>query len=348
MSQPQTENQRNKAKALAFWKALDSAESTAIPQVCADHLSAGVVWNGPAPLGRIDAPEGIAEAFWAPLKKAIPDLKRETHLFLGGASSGNADGSKDGHMWVCGTGYLSGTPSGSFLGIPAVGRPVRIRWGEFLRFDGENIVEVQTIIDFVDWFEQIGLPVLPPPRGAAHVYPAPTDYDGVLEAVQDDDETRETLEFGRYFIYGGLNNFDQTDLAKMGMARFFHQNLKWYGPGGIGACMSFSEFENLHQRPWLAAFPDRKVQDLDSLFAEGRLLAASGVIGVRATHTGPYLDQPATQKSIEFSGIDFWLRSGDKLTENWVFVDMIDVFAQFGVDLFARMHAQASARGYKV
>lgn len=40
-------------------------------------------------------------------------------------------------------------------------------------------------------------------------------------------------------------------------------DLQWYGPGGIGACPSFEEFENLHQRPWLVAFPDRQVQDLD-------------------------------------------------------------------------------------
>jgi predicted ester cyclase len=345
MLQIQTDNQRNKAKVLAFWDALDKVGSGAIQRVCADHLDPGFVWNGPAPLGRCERLEILAESFWAPLKKAIPDLRRETHLFFGGASSGRADGSQDGRMWVCGTGYLSGLPLESFLGIPAVGRPVRIRWGEFLRFDGERIVEAQTIIDFIDWFEQIGLPVLPPPRGAAHVFPAPTGYDGVLEAPQDDAETRETLKFGRDFIYGGLNSFDQQNLAKMGMARFFHPNLKWYGPGGIGACLSFSEFETLHQRPWLVAFPDRKVQDLESLFAEGHLLGASGVVAVRATHTGPYLDQPATQKKIEFSGLDFWLRSGDKLTENWVFVDMVHLFAQFGVDLFARMHAQARTRG---
>ncbi len=345
MLQRNTENQRNKGKVLAFWEALDGVGPPAARQVCTAHLSPDFVWNGPAPIGRIEGAGVMAEEFWAPLKRAVPVLKRETHLFFGCASSGNADGSPDGRYWVCGTGYLSGLQSGSFLGIPAAGHPVRIRWGEFLRFDGEEIVQAHTIIDFVDWFEQIGLPVLPAPRGAAHVYPAPTDFDGLLVAPQDEKETCETLNFGREFTYSGLNNFDQKDLAKMGMAGFFHPNLKWYGPGGIGACLSFSEFETLHQKPWLTAFPDRKVQDLDSLIAEGRLLGASGVAGVRATHTGPYLDQPATQRQIEFSGIDFWLRSGDKLTENWVFVDMIDLFAQFGVDLFARMRVQASARG---
>ena len=59
----------------------------------------------------------------------------------------------------------------------------------------------------------------------------------------------------------------------MGMADYFHPNLKWYGPGGIRACFSFKEFEDLHQRPWLIAFPDRTVVDLDNLIAEAHLSA---------------------------------------------------------------------------
>ncbi|MEX0371746.1 MAG: ester cyclase [Tateyamaria sp.] len=154
---------------------------------------------------------------------------------------------------------------------------------------------------------------------------------------QPDYETRHTLAFGRDFIFGGLNRFDESDLSSMGMARFFHPNIKWYGPGGIGACLSLPEFETLHQQPWLNAFPDRKVMHLESLFAEDRLLAASGPMGVVATNTGPYLGHPASGARIEVSGLDFWLRSGDQFSENWVFVDMVHLFEQMGVDLFARM-----------
>ncbi len=338
-------NQRNKARARAFWDALDATGPEAAAQVCASHLAPDLTWDGPAPLRRQVGPEALAEAFWQPLKRAIPDLRRQTHMLFGGASSGRVDGGPDGGMWVCGTGYLTGTPVGTFLGIPPTGRPVRIRWGEFLRIEDEAMVGAQLIVDFIDWFDQIGLPVLPPPRGAAHVWPAPTGFDGVLLHDQDSAETAASLQLGRDLLYGGLNRFDESDLTSIGMARFFHPNVKWYGPGGIGACLSLEEFQALHQRPWLTAYPDRKVQDLASLFAEGRLVGASGVVGVIGTHQGPYLDQPATGKTIEFSGLDFWLRSGDRFTENWVFVDMIDIFAQFGTDLFARMRAQAGARG---
>ena len=31
--------------------------------------------------------------------------------------------------------------------------------------------------------------------------------------------------------------------------------------------------------------------------------------------------------------MDFWRRENDPLVENWIFVDMIQLFRQFGVDL---------------
>ena len=123
----------------------------------------------------------------------------------------------------------------------------------------------------------------------------------------------------------------------MGMADWFHPDLKCYGPDGIGACLSFREFEQLHQAPWLVAFPDRQVQDLDALFAEGKFTGAPGWAGVLATHTGTYLDQPATGNRIEFNGLDRWKRESEQYIENWVFVDMIHLFGQFGVDLFDRL-----------
>jgi len=331
------QNQRNKAAAETLWAALDRDPDSAVAL-----LPALTGWHAPAPVGLQDSADAIIARLFAPLREAIPDLERQTHILMGGQSSAHEDGRADGEWWVAGTGYYTGHAGKEVFGIPATDRHLRIRWGEFLRFDDAGqVTYAQTIWDFVDWFDQIGLPALPRPRGAAHVYPAPTAYDGVLTAKQDDGVTEHTLTSGRDFIFGGLNKFDETDLSSMGMARFFHPNVKWYGPGGIGACLSLSEFETFHQQPWLTAFPDRKVMHLESLFAEDRLLAASGPMGVIATQTGPYLGHPPSGARIEVSGLDFWLRTDGQFTENWVFVDMIHLFQQMGVDLFARMRAAA-------
>ena len=331
-------NQRNKATALTLWAALDRDPDTALPLL--DKVEK---WQGPEPIGVHSSGGGIVAAMFAPLRAALPELQRQTHILMGGQSSAHESGDSDGAWWVAGTGYYTGRATHDVFGIPASTRDLRIRWGEFLRFDADgHVTHAQTIWDFVDWFEQIGLPVLPRPNGASHVYPAPTGYGGVLVETQSVEETAQSMELGRKLIFGGLNTFDESDLSSMGMARFFHPNIKWYGPGGIGACLSLGEFETLHQRPWLTAFPDRKVMHLESLFAEGRMVAASGPRGVVATHSGPYLGQPASGARLEVSGLDFWLRTGGQFTENWVFVDMIHLFAQMGVDLFARAQGHAA------
>jgi predicted ester cyclase len=331
------QNQRNKERVLAYWREHDAAPANSCAAVAGRHLAASIHWQGPAPFPDAHGAGSIAESFLAPLKRAFPDLRRETHIFMGGSSQGKRDGLTDGRMWVCGTGYLVGRQARSFLSIPPNNGPVRIRWAEFYRFEGDEIVQCQTLLDFVDWFEQIGRPVLPRLRGASFVYPAPTGFDGNLFAAQDPAETEKSQSLIRDFLFAGLNKFDKSNLESMGVARYFHPNVKWYGPGGIGACLSLAEFEDLHQKPWLVAYPDRKVQDLTNLFAEGRLVGSSAWSGVIATHTGSYLDCPATGKTVRFNGIDFWLRDGDLFTENWVFVDMVHLFAQFGVDLFDRL-----------
>jgi hypothetical protein len=38
--------------------------------------------------------------------------------------------------------------------------------------------------------------------------------------------------------------------------------------------------------------------------------------------------------------MDWWRREGDLLVENWVFIDMVDVFLQMGVDIFAQAQRQ--------
>ncbi|MEO0484652.1 MAG: hypothetical protein AAF092_01930 [Pseudomonadota bacterium] len=321
---------RNKAAVWTLWEALDGDPMHA-------PIPADALWQGPEPVGRV-AGGDIAERLFAPLSAAVAGLKRQVHIFCGGVSEAH-ETDQDGTHWVAGTGYYTGRGLGDLFGIPCAGHDIRLRWGEFLRFDAAGqVVQAQTIWDFADLSDLVGRPMLPKPRGEQHVYPAPTGYDGIVEGA-DPRETAETLAFGRQFIFGGLNAFDESDLSSMGMDQFFHPNIKWYGPGGIGACLSLTEFQERHQAPWLTAFPDRKVAHLDSLFADGRVLAASGPRGVLATHGGPYLGVGATGATLEVSGLDFWLRSGNVFTENWVFVDMPHLFAQMGVDLFARVQA---------
>jgi hypothetical protein len=37
---------------------------------------------------------------------------------------------------------------------------------------------------------------------------------------------------------------------------------------------------------------------------------------------------------------DWWRREGDRLAQNWVFIDLPHLFLQMGLDLFARLQTE--------
>ena len=42
-------------------------------------------------------------------------------------------------------------------------------------------------------------------------------------------------------------------------------------------------------------------------------------------------------KRITMKSLDFWRMQDGKIRENWVMVDLLDAYAQLGVDVFSRM-----------
>ena len=333
--------EKNKALVSSWWTSLETLKGDALEAAVEKACDPTLLWKGHEPVGTLHGGNAFLDRAWRPLLYSFPDLKRQCHLFFAGQSNGQIDGdiSADGHHWVTGTGFMKATFEHNYLGIPATKKSVHLRWGEFCRIHAGQIVEVIFLIDMIDLMEQVGLRVLPTPLGKADCYPTPSANDGCLYAKSalskqiDEATTRHSMQHIHDFLFNGLNAFDQSDLKSMGMRDYFHPQVKWYGPGGIGACLNFDEFEHFHQKPWLEAYPDRRVQNLDCLFAEGHYSAAAGWDGVLATHTGTYLNTPATHNTISFNGLDWWKRQDDQYIENWVFVDMIHLFRQLGVDL---------------
>jgi predicted ester cyclase len=54
------------------------------------------------------------------------------------------------------------------------------------------------------------------------------------------------------------------------------------------------------------------------------------------THRGDYLGTPATGRAMTCRVMDFWRVQDGTIRENWVLLDLIDLFAQMGVDLLAK------------
>ncbi len=80
-------------------------------------------------------------------------------------------------------------------------------------------------------------------------------------------------------------------------------------------------------------------------FAEGQYAAVTGWPDMiqTITHDG-WLGIAAAGQRISMRSLDFWRLEQGKIRENWVLVDLLDMYAQLGVDVFARLREFNKAR----
>lgn len=320
--------------------ALQATASTAEPALAA-YFDPACEWHTFHPINELHGTQEIEAKFWQPLLHAMPDMERRTQIFFASEFDGRFCGGAG--TWVTAFGYLSGTFVRDWLGIPATGEPLYVQIGEFYRVDSGKIVEARVLLDLVDVMRQAGYPVLPPSSGLDLLVPGPQNNDGVLLAAQAAEETQSTMALLERLM-GGLGSFDKTDIKSMGMHAFWHPEMMWYGPCGIGSSRRVEGFQKHHQKPFLEAFPDRKGGNHRARIAEGHYVASTGWPSLRASHLHSYMGVPASGKQISMRVADWWRREGDVLRENWVMIDIPELLLQMGVDVFARLREQVEAR----
>jgi predicted ester cyclase len=62
--------------------------------------------------------------------------------------------------WIAGTGYVTGTHLGEWLGIPPTGLPVKMRYSDFWRFEDGLLAENWVMTDDLDVMRQLGVDLL--------------------------------------------------------------------------------------------------------------------------------------------------------------------------------------------
>lgn len=351
---PISANQANKTAVWDYWQKLNHVGAENVAEVIRAAVHEDVNWNGSAPIDQLLGVDALISGFWEPLLNSFPDLKRTPYIFLGGIDDGeSAYGSGDGEQWVSGCGYLTGTFVRDWLGIPATGKKTNIHFGQFYVMSEGKIAESYVMFDILSVMRQAGFQVLPPAPGAeGGKVPGPLAKDGVMLTDQDPLESRKTVQLvdamGR-----GLERYvrsrDGADMTKMEQWQYWHRDMKWYGTTGIGLCFNLEEFEDFHQRPWLHGFGDRGLsQDgggrLMGFVGEGNYSCGGIWDTVFSKHNGEYAGIPATGKLMTIRDFDWWKREGDLLVENWIPIDLIDLFRQMGVDLMDRLRVQVEQR----
>ena len=296
-----------------------------------------LVWHGFQPIGRLEGRAALAECVMQPLYTAFPDWRRVPYLFLAGEFEGST--------WVA----SMGDGLASFMGewqlaedivIPPSRERLRMRYGEFCRVeqgrDGPQIVEMRSLADLPAALQPLGYELIPAGAGRELWPPGPATGDGVQRTEQDRAESAKTLALVEEMIFTGLNKFDGEDLDSQDLVRYWHPEMTWHGPRGVGSSLGIDEFRERAQGPILRMVPDRKGVGHRARIAEGHYAASTGWPASVGTMTGDFLDWPASGREMRWNIMDFWRREGETLREDWVLIDMIDGAAQAGIDVWAR------------
>ncbi|SNR66723.1 ester cyclase [Halorubrum vacuolatum] len=319
----------DRAHVLALSRALGGSSRETVNHVVSEYFAPEAVVRGSAPIGDLTGHDAIIRKFWKPLLTAFPDLQKNDYILFAGGF--------DGAEWVCASGNLVGTFENDWLEIPATGQATWLRYGEFHRMEDGMIVETRLLIDFLDLLRQAGYRFFPS-LAPETLIPGPATQDGLLLEEQDEAESERTLRLVEDMIFRGLHSYEEEGLEGMRMDQYWHEDFMWYGPAGIGTTRGINGFQEYHQGPFLDAFPDRRATEGDVRIAEGHYCGWSGWPSLEATHTDDgWLGLPATDESVTMRVMDFWRREDDLLAENWVFIDLIDLLNQIGVDVFDRV-----------
>ena len=293
------------------------------------------------PFGDMTGPQDFYDGALATLKAAWPDVERRDWLVMAGSDDAGAD-------WVGCGGHFVGTFTAPFLDIPPTGHLAHMRFHEFYRFTDGKVTEYQALWDIPEVMMQAGAWPMVPSLGREFCIPGPASGDGLMRAARDEDQS----EASRQLIIDMLEHMkrhpSQGGAEVMEMPRFWHPRMNWYGPAGIGTGRGIEGFRNWHQIPFLNGMPDRgnKVDEIIyHFFGDNDYAAVTGWPDMIQTisHDG-WLGIPPLGKEITMRSLDFWRLEGALIRENWVMVDLLNMYDQIGVDVFARLREFNKAR----
>jgi predicted ester cyclase len=269
---------------------------------------------------------------------AIPDLERRDMIVMAGTTP-------EGQDWVGCMGNYMGTFLAPFLGIRPTGHLAHMRYHEFFRLEGGRIAEMQAIWDIPELMMLAGVWPMAPQMGAYLCTPGPMSGDGLTTGG----DGAVALKHVRDMLTDLCRHPANPDPAVMRLDDYWHPRVNWYGPAGIGTARGTAGFRNWHQIPFLQGMPDRKLDAMGNLMshwiAEGAYVAETGWPNMRLTLSEDgWMGIAPAGREVLLRSLDFWRLEGGLIRENWVLVDLLDLYAQVGVDVLARLAAFNKAR----
>jgi predicted ester cyclase len=335
-----TDLHRAKACVQAHHAALARATPATARDALARHMSPDAIWRGMHPWGVQTGPAAVADVFWAPLLVSLSRVQRRQDVFFAGH---NHLDQGSGGIWVASMGHLLGLFDAPFLGIQPTRKIVMLRYAEFSKVEGGKITEQALFVDLLHLMAQAGQYPLPGMTAAQLVQPGPMTHDGLLTTDQDPAEGAQTLAL----IHTMMQAIDRANAAATPpspqdeLAHDWHDDMLWWGPTGIGATYTIDRYIEQHQQPFRTQLGPRTFNGHICRMAEGTYGGFFGWPNLTMECTGPYLGLPPSGRSADMRVVDIYRRGGDKLAENWVFIDMLHFLNMQGLDVLAQLQARA-------
>ncbi len=324
--------QNGKNRVLAFHRGLDEAPDDAIADAMALHVDGDYRWRGMHPFDELSGAEAVANSFWLPLRRAFRRIQRRPQIFFAGRNVLREDGSE----WVCSMGNLLGLFDEPWLGIPPTRKTAFLRYAEFDRVQDDAVAETVLFFDVMGVMMQAGLRCVPESTGAWVVDPGPRTQDGLLLGPQPEAEGRATMALISRMIDRLVSAGVRTTAADL--LEDWHDDMLWWGPAGIGASYTHERYLEQHAGPFEDGLEFVRFHGHETEFAEGAYGGFFGWPSITMRPTGGYMGlTTAGERSGEMRIVDLYRRDGDKLAENWIFIDNLRFLKQLGFDLLARI-----------
>ncbi|MCP4071241.1 MAG: nuclear transport factor 2 family protein [Hyphomicrobiales bacterium] len=313
-----------------YYTALDSSDPDSIGNILDQFVSSEYLWRGFHPFNQQVGPKAVSEQFWKPLRQSLTSFQRRIDVFMAGGNQ--IDDFKS--VWVTSMGHLVGLFDEPWLGIPATGKMAFLRYCEFNRVEDGKITETAMFFDIPHLMIQAGLCPFPQQTASHLVQPGPATHDGLLFDVQNPSEGEDTLTA----INNMINDIKtwtggRTEPLEVELARSWNDDMIWWGPAGIGATCTIERYARQHSGPFRATFKDRQFNGHLCKIAEGKYGGFFGWPNLTLTPTGPYMGIETQSMPVDMRVIDIYRRDGDKLAENWIFIDFLHFWIQLGVDI---------------
>ena len=310
-----------------YYSALDRADENDLANVIISYTNKNYIWRGFYPFEIQKNIGTLVKSFWLPFRQSLSHLQRRTDIFFAGLNFIDNGGS----VWVCSMGHLMGLFDNPWLNIEPTNKIAMLRYAEFHKIENQKISETAFYFDIPHLMIQAGYQPFKSQTATNLIQPGPAPNTGLLYDVNDPKESQLTMDIMNSMIQD-VGTWQSELTLEEELARTWHKDMIWWGPAGIGSTYTIPRYAKQHAKPFRTGLSGKVTTGHICRIAEGHYSGFFGWPNFTAKPNG-YLGLPRSNINCEFRVIDVYRREGNKLKENWVFIDMLHFFKQQGIDI---------------